>query len=456
MTASETVAIILWLALVSVLFVRTTPRRAVLAGLIGGWLFLPNLNVLVVGALPDLNKASITSLGLCAAVLVFDRTRILFLRPRWFDVPMLIWCIEPFITALVNGLSVYEAISSVIHNTLIWGMPYLLGRIYLTDRAGWRDLAVAIFLGGLAYLPLCWFEILAGPQLATLVYGYVPTAVETAFRFGGWRPVLFMQHGLMVAMWMTAASVSGFWLWRTGTLPRVWRVPTSIPVVVLVLTTIALKSVNAWVLLGAGLGLLWFSTRLRTTWLVWGAVALMLLYVGARGSGLWDGQELVALTNRVMASKTTSVAFRFENERQLAERAREQPILGWGRWGRAYSPDMWNDPNVAADSLWIIAFGQQGAVGLTALYAFLLLPMLFLLRRVPVPAWSQADYAPAVALAMILILYGLDGLANAMPNPIYLLGAGGLLTLRRVAADTVAHPQSVGESAPLTAPSRQT
>src|SRR6266536_6437553 len=110
MTLSETFAILLWLVIVLILFVRTTPRRAVLAGLIGGWLFLPNINILVPGALPDLSKASITSLGLFGAVLILDGTRLASLRLRWFDVPMLVWCLFPFITALVNGESVYEGI----------------------------------------------------------------------------------------------------------------------------------------------------------------------------------------------------------------------------------------------------------------------------------------------------------------------------------------------------------
>lgn len=433
MTPGVMIALALWLFGVLALFFYAIPRRAVLVGLVGGWLFLPELAIHVPGPFPDVSKASVTGLGLVGMVLLMDRTRLLSLRPRWFDLPMLVWCLEPFITALVNGESVYEGISAVLANTIPWGIPYLLGRLYLADADGWRDLARAILFGGLAYIPLCWLEIIAGPHLASLVYGYTPPAVDNAFRFGGWRPIVFMQDGLMVALWMTAASVSGFWLWQTGRLPRLWRLPTGALVVLIVATTFALKSANAWLLLSGGVALLWLSTRWCTPWLAWATLGLIVLYAGVRASGLWDGQELVALTSRALDSKTNSVAFRLENERRLAERARLQPLLGWGRWGRSSMTDAAGNP-LATDSLWIIAFGQQGTVGLAALLASLLLPMVFLLRRVPVSNWARPEFAPAVSLAVILTLYTIDNLANAMINPVYMLAAGGLLTLPRALA----------------------
>jgi hypothetical protein len=456
MTGSETAAILLWLFIVAALFVRTSPRSAVTVGLIGGWLFLPNLSVSIPGALPDLTKATITSLGLLGTVLLFDRTRLAGLRPRWFDLPMLIWCLSPLPTALVNREGAYEGVSAVTQNTIAWGIPYLMGRLYIQDLESWRELAAAVFLGGLAYVPLCWIEIAAGPQLATLIYGYTPNAVETAFRFGGWRPVVFMEHGLMVALWMTAASVSGFWLWRTKVMPRIGRVSTGFWVSILFITTIALKSVNAWGLLVFGVLILWLVTGWRVAWPIWATLALMVLYVGTRASGMWTGQELADLTTRVLDAKTLSVTFRLESEQRLAERARQQPLWGWGRWGRSNTPDAEGNPSIT-DSLWIIAFGQQGSVGLVALFAFLLLPMVLLLRRVPIASWSHPEFAPAAASAVILVLYALDNLANAMPNPVYMLAAGGLLTLPSLSAvKTEAQREPVFDIASLATRTRGT
>jgi hypothetical protein len=44
---------------------------------------------------------------------------------------------------------------------------------------------------------------------------------QQTMRFGGWRPTVFMEHGLMVGMWMSMAAMIGLWLWWTGTLKRV-------------------------------------------------------------------------------------------------------------------------------------------------------------------------------------------------------------------------------------------
>ncbi len=446
-TTAEIGGILLWAGVVAALFVLTTPRRAVLVGLVGGWLLLPDLVLEIAGPLPNLTKASITGLGLAGLVLLFDRARLRSLRPRWLDVPMLVWCGGPFITALVNGEGLYEAVSAAGANAIVWGIPYLLGRLYLQDAEGWRDLALAIFIGGLVYVPLCWIEILRSPLLAWQVYGYVPVAIRSAYSFGGWRPIVFMSHGLMVALWMTAATLSGAWLWRAGILPRVGRIPTWILVLVLLLTTLALRSVNAWLLLVAGVGILWLSTRLRTTWLAWGVLALIVVYLAVRASGAWGGQELITLTAGVIPGKINSVSFRLLNERILTQRALQAPLLGWGRFGRSLPPE------AIPDSRWIIAFGEQGIVGLTALYSFLLLPMILLLRRVPVTEWAASPYAPAVGLAVILLLYSIDNLANAMPNPVYLLVAGGLLTLPHGAAHLSGRRAGTLLGVPLSAPS---
>jgi len=38
------------------------------------------------------------------------------------------------------------------------------------------------------------------------------------------RPMVFMQHGLAVALYMTAASLAGISLWMSGTVKRILRI----------------------------------------------------------------------------------------------------------------------------------------------------------------------------------------------------------------------------------------
>ena len=57
---------------------------------------------------------------------------------------------------------------------------------------------------------------------------------------------------------------------------------------------------------------------------------------------------------------------RFENEQLLIKRAKIRPWLGWGRFGRSFVYDEDGRMVTIVDSMWIIAFGFTGLVGLLA------------------------------------------------------------------------------------------
>ena len=47
--------------------------------------------------------------------------------------------------------------------TINWLLPYLVGRLYLTDAEGLREFALGIIIGGVCLIPLCLFEIKMSP-----------------------------------------------------------------------------------------------------------------------------------------------------------------------------------------------------------------------------------------------------------------------------------------------------
>lgn len=424
-----------WSVISIALFAKFAPRRAILISMIGGWLFLPIAVIPISGPLPDVSKATTVLAGILCGMLWFDRAAFLRVRPTWFDVPMLVWVLSPFLSSVTNGLGVYDGLSAVLENGLTWGIPYWLGRIYFFAAEGLRDLAWGFFLGGLLYVPLCWFEILNGPYLQFVIYGVYPDAAMDAFRFGGWRPIVFMAHGLMVALWMTAASVCGIVLFFGGILARCGRWHGAATVLVLVATTFALKSVNAWLLLACVMMMLVVSMRHQRARLIQGTIALIFVYLFSRVTGLWYAFEFGTLMTAILPDKKESVMFRLVNEIQIAERARLQPLLGWGRWGRAYVGREGGLPVLTPDSVWIAAFGQQGAVGLLAILAVLFLPPLLFSLRVSPRQWLLPEFAPVTACAFVVLVAALDSLVNAMLVPAYLVAAGGV-----VGWCTAAHP----------------
>jgi hypothetical protein len=244
-----------------------------------------------------------------------------------------------------------------------------------------------------------------------------------------------MNSGLMVAVWMAAASVLGIWLCAAGLLPSIGAIRWTWLAALLVLTTVALRSVNGWLLLLLGTILLASSSRWRTAAPVYSAIALVLSYILVSATGIWSREEIVpaaaAILNR---DRAESLHFRFLNERVISGNAREHPVLGWGRTAAAIvDRDHLVFPNADAktsyavvDSLWISTFATFGAVGLVGLFGTLLLPVTLFLWRFPAAEWKQTAIAPAVGLAIVLLLYSIDNLANGFINPVFMLGAGGL------------------------------
>jgi len=305
-------------------------------------------------------------------------------------------------------------------------LPYLIGRLYFSDLHGLRDLAIGVFIGGLIYVPLCLFEIRMSPQLHRLVYGFHGTWGQN-FRFGGYRPTVFMQHGLMVGMWMTAASLIGVWLWFSGSLKRLWSVPLGWLVPPLVITTVLVKSFGALALLVAGVAVLLSGKFSKSALPVLCLALVPVLYVPTRASGHWSGSEVVEAAAVVANDeRSRSLGARMDYENILAKKALQRPVLGWGGWGRNRVYDERGKDISITDGFWIIALGVNGFVGLISIYGAFLLPVFLLILRLPRAIWGRGIYGPLSVLSVLLVLYMIDCITNGMINPIFTLICGGV------------------------------
>lgn len=435
-----------WIPLVLVSFQLLPARRAVIAAYLVAWLFLPVASYKLPG-LADYDKITATNAGVFLGVLIFDAARLRVLRLGWIDVPMLIWCACPFVTSVVNDLGAYDGVAQVGHQVLIWGLPYLIGRLYFSSWDAMRELARGIFAGGLVYVPLCLWEIRMSPQLHAIVYGFHQHDFTQTFRGTGFRPTVFMEHGLMVGMWMAMASFVGLMLWSLGKMRSIGRIPMWIAVLALVLTTVLCKSLGALVLLATGAGVLWTVRRIRMPLPLLAVLLVPFAYIGVRATGAWSGSEFLSVIQSVNGERAVSLQVRLEAEDLLAAKARERPLFGWGGWGRySVMRDEESNIEVIVDGLWIAVFGQFGLVGLIAVVLSILGPVVALWRHCPLRVWTHPAVLPAGVLAVILALYMIDNLMNAMVNPIYMLIAGGIPQLRLAIAaprERVAHRPAV-------------
>ena len=123
MRATVYVALFGWPLLTLVLFSLLRPRRAVVASMILGWLFLPVASVKFSAGLPEYNKIAATCLGTFLGILIFDLRRLLSFRPRLADLPMALWCLSPFASSVTNDLGIYDGATAVYFQTVEWGLP---------------------------------------------------------------------------------------------------------------------------------------------------------------------------------------------------------------------------------------------------------------------------------------------------------------------------------------------
>ncbi len=405
-----------WPLVAVFLFSCMQPRRAVIASYLGAWLFLPMASYDIPG-IPNYTKVAAAAVGLVLGVLLFDARRLLTFRPQWIDGPMILFCLWTATSSISTGLGVWDAISSVVDQVIVWGVPYFAGRIYFKDLDSITELAIGIVIGGLIYVPLCLLEIRLSPQLHVWVYGYHQHSFAQSVRFGGFRPTVFMQHGLAVGMWMVSTTLLAIWLRVTGIFRQYPNLPVDSLAALLVMTCILCKSTGALslMLIGAAVGLT--SRGLKQPWPLLLLLAIPPLWMTGRIIGFVDGEWVYKFFSQVSLERAESFQTRLNQEDVFIRTAMERPIFGFGRWLDG------------ADQLWLLYLRNFGIVGLAAHTTVFLLPGYLALRRIPFQQLCQPDWSAIVGLILIVSLSVIDNLVNAMMNPFFTIASGTLATV---------------------------
>ena len=362
MTIQAQLVMILWFPIVYLLFKSFPVYKAIIISFITSWLFLPVNATFVLTGLPDYERISATCYSIVVCIFLFRSQSHKNFRFRWIDISVLIYCLVPFFSSLSNGLGAYNGLSLVLSHTIEYGLPYFLGRIYLSGAKQLYWVAKSILVSGMIYIPLCWIEIALSPILHRLVYGYTGTKLGQNIRYGGFRPTVFMRHGLSVGMWMMAATLIAFWLWQSGLLKKIWNIPIHIVSFILLVTLIGVKSTGAWAYIIYALFLLFCVKYLRFSLPLLILCVSIITYLFLTSTGQMDQaliDNITSFLSRIFdPSRIESLQFRLDNEHILSEKALERPLLGWGGYGRnrvfeENSLGIFEDITVT-DSLWII------------------------------------------------------------------------------------------------------
>jgi hypothetical protein len=195
----------------------------------------------------------------------------------------------------------------------------------------------------------------------------------------------------------------------------------------LFVTTIFCKSTGAIVLMMAGLGCLFAIRKLgRATPIVFLCVPAV-VYPMLRAGSYWDGMQMVHIAESTVGrERAQSLEFRLQNEDILSTKALQRYWWGWGRFGRSRVLNEYGKDISTTDGEWIIALGESGVIGLAAVTMIYILPPIRLWWRLKGPLWSDPSFAAICAFAVILTLYSIDNILNAMLNPVITAVIGGV------------------------------
>jgi len=434
--------------IVAVFFLRLPVRWAIVWSITLGYLFLPSSRNIYIDLpiLPPFDKVLIPSLA--AAVFswfgIKKRIRIRksimsvevlpgFLPRSFFGLLLLALIIGGVLMTVQSnkdylyygptvlpGHITRDIFSEMILLSVVL-LPMLLGRKYLFNAAGHRAILVVFGLSALFYSGLALYEVRMSPQLNTMLYGFFPHSFLQHMRAGGFRPIVFLDHGLLLGIFFCCSILAVAALARVsaGGERLVWLAATFYLFGVLVLS----KALGALVIVICLVPLILFL-RVRLQLIAAAFIAtIALIYPILRGGDVIPTAGLVDIANYISVERAASLEFRFHHEDVLLEKASERPLFGWGGWGRYRIFDENGVDRTVSDGEWIITIGAWGWVGYLARFGLLCVPLLIFAIQTK---RYQVDLVTS-GLCLVLAANVIDLIPNSGLTPLTWMCVGALL-----------------------------
>ena len=447
MQATVPIALFGWLIVVIGFFVTLRPHRAVIASVLGGYLFLPKAQWTIASGVPDWSYDTSISLFTLACALAFAPARIMSFRPSKLDAIIGVGFVCWGLSSIFAGFGIKQAVPDWWFY-LNWALvPYFLARCFITTPEELRDLAMGILIALAIYAPLVLFETRFYPWLNQWVYGWQPDRGGDIARMGGIRPIVFMRRGLALAIWIGAGAMVVCGLWLAGRPRSIRGVPMIVVAGASVLLGMITRSGGAIGLMLGGLGVMLAVriTGVRRLALAIPVGVALYLGTGMFGTYIPIREYATKIAEIAYPKRAFSLEVRFNHEGVLASKAREALLFGHGGWGgyrdidSAILEEATGRSSAITDGFWIIVLGQRGLVGVVTVFGWMLVPAamaIWLVSRRGVPA--SIAY-PVIGLALWSSLYAADLLLNGFVSTVQGFVAGSLtsfIVLYRVSASS--------------------
>ncbi|SFK20818.1 hypothetical protein [Methylophaga sulfidovorans] len=397
------------------------------------YMFLPASFAINLPGVPALDKFTITSITIILYFLVSGK-RIGF---QHLTKPMMVvffsFMAAPFLTSLTNkspylfmpGLSLYDGLSQSITGFLYF-FPFFIGISFFRDEMNQIKLFQYLSIAAFFYAFLALYEIRMSPQLHVDLYGYFPHSFLQQYREGGFRAVLFMGHGLLVAMFL-ALGFGTMGILRKAKI-RIFNFSTNFAIALLFITLILSKSYASFVFaLFVYLSIHFINTK----WIHRASAMIAIMFITypfLSTVNLFPHNGIVKFSEYFSEERAQSLDFRFKNEQALLAHANEKSWFGWGGWGRnrIYDEESGKDISVT-DGTWIITLGTYGWLGFLSRFLFIVVPLLYAYREQRrIQNITEQEKLLLAGHSLLVSIILLDQIPNSSLNSLYWLIIGSL------------------------------
>ena len=431
-----------WPIVAYLLYTRMPIERALIWSIIAPYLLLPPGAEFDAPLIPALDKTSLPNLMAFLGCVVIAGQRVPLFPANWIGrILVVLFVASPFATILTNqqafvsdiifegeyvlkpGQRLHDAFSAIA-NQAIFILPFFLARKILATEAALTEMLRIFVIAALIYTIPILIEIRLSPQMNTWVYGFHQHSFQQAIRGGGFRPLVFLPHGLWLAMFLLMTIIASATMWRYSKDDR--RNMYALCTGCLFLLLVLCKSLGALVYALAVVPIALMATPKTQIWAAVGLATIALTYPLLRGADLVPVDSLLDFARSISAERAQSLEFRFVNEQLLLDHAAEKPWFGWGLWGRSSAFNIETYKEAVKDGRWIIVIGVYGWLGYIVEFGLLSLPLFLLAFRFGA---AKIENLPPHAgpLALMLGINLIDLLPNATLVPMTWLIAGTLL-----------------------------
>jgi hypothetical protein len=314
----------------------------------------------------------------------------------------------------IPGLSFHDTLSTILSHWLML-IPFILGVQIIKTRENQLQLLRLLVIAGLWYSILIIFEIRMSPQLHTWLYGFFPHSWGQQIRYGGFRPVVFLGHGLWVSIFIFMILSSIVSLSKLK--QQLFRFPDKLIIIYFMVLLFLAKGVGS-ILLGMSFILVMMFLKDGVISKVSQLIAIVAIsYPLLCTANLFPHDQLIGFIELVDSARADSLQYRFDQESALLDRASQKLFFGWGGWDRNRLE------HSVTDGYWVILVGKFGLIGFAAIFGLMFSSVIRVKESYSaIKEKSEAKYMAGISLMMALLM--IDQIPNASISPLIWLLIG--------------------------------